>query len=68
MQHDDTKRPVEPLNYSPPDAAKRLGIATRAVYAHIATGELRSFKLGKRRLIPDSELMNFVARRMRAAR
>jgi excisionase family DNA binding protein len=58
---------VEPLAHSPPRAAQRLGISTRAVYSHIATGELRSFKDGKRRLIPDTELQRFVARRMAAA-
>jgi excisionase family DNA binding protein len=67
MQHDEDKRPVEPLNYSPTDAGKRLGIATRSVYEHIASGELRSFKLGKRRLIPDSELLRFIARKLREA-
>lgn len=55
---------LDPLAHSPDRAAQRLGISTRAVYAHIATGELRSFKDGKRRLIPDGELHRFVERRM----
>lgn len=58
---------VEPLAHSPDRAGQRLGISTRAVYLHIATGELRSFKTGKRRLIPDSELQSFVARKMAEA-
>lgn len=58
---------LEPLAHSPDRAAQRLGISTRAVYVHIATGELRSFKDGKRRLIPDTELQRFVARRMAEA-
>lgn len=61
----DTK--LEPLVHSPDRAAQRLGISTRAVYTHIANGELRSFKDGKRRLIPDTELKGFVDRRMAAA-
>lgn len=58
---------VEPLAHSPERAAQRLGISTRAVYTHIATGELRSFKAGKRRLIPDTECQRFIARRMAEA-
>jgi excisionase family DNA binding protein len=58
---------LEPLAHSPERAAQRLGISTRAVYVHIASGELRSFKDGKRRLIPDSELQRFVQRRMAQA-
>ena len=42
-----TDKPIiEPLAHSPDRAAQRLSISTRAVYAHIATGELRSFKDG----------------------
>jgi len=57
----------EPLAHSPDRAAQRLGISTRAIYTHIATGELRSFKDGKRRLIPETELRSFVTRKMAAA-
>jgi excisionase family DNA binding protein len=62
----DTTR-IEPLAHSPDRAAQRLGISTRAVYNHIATGELRSFKDGKRRLIPDTELQRYVQRKMSEA-
>jgi excisionase family DNA binding protein len=57
----------EPLALSPENAAHRLGISTRAVYTLIASGELRSFKLGKRRLIPDAECQRIVARKMAEA-
>lgn len=59
---------IEPLAHSPDRAAQRLGISTRAVYTHIATGELRSFKDGKRRLIPETELQRYVQRKMAEAR
>lgn len=62
----DTPR-IEPLAHSPERAAQRLGISTRAVYTHIGSGELRSFKDGKRRLIPETELQSFVQRRMAQA-
>ena len=58
---------IEPLAHSPDRAAQRLGISTRAVYMHIANGELRSFKDGKRRLIPDAELQRFVQRKLAEA-
>jgi len=61
------KPPIQPLAHSPDRAAQRLGISTRAVYSHIASGELRSFKDGKRRLIPDTELQRYIARRMAEA-
>jgi len=57
----------EPLAHSPERAAHRLGVSTRAIYTHIASGELRSFKDGKRRLIPDTELQRFVTRKLAAA-
>ena len=58
---------TEPLAHSPDTAAKRLGTNTRAVYTLLASGELRSFKLGKRRLIPDAELQRLVQRKMAEA-
>jgi excisionase family DNA binding protein len=58
---------LEPLAHSPDRAAQRLGMSLRAVYTHIATGDLRSFKVGKRRLIPDTELQRFVKRKMAEA-
>ena len=59
--------PIEPLCHSPARAGQRLGISQRQIYVHIASGELRSFKDGKRRLIPDSECIRFTARRMKDA-
>lgn len=58
---------LQPLAHSPDSAAQRIGISTRAVYLHIATGELRSYKDGKRRLIPDSECQSYVLRKMAQA-
>ncbi len=55
---------VEPLAHSPEGAARRIGESTRAVYTHISTGALRSYKSGKRRLIPDAECQRYVQRKM----
>lgn len=64
MQH---PTPQEPLAHSPESAARRLGTNTRAVYTLLAAGELRSIKLGKRRLIPDTELQRLLARKLAEA-
>lgn len=53
-----------PLAHSPDRAAIRLGVSTRHVYLMLASGELRSFKAGKRRLIPEEELQNWVRKKM----
>ena len=58
---------IEPLTYSPGGAARRIGMSTRAVYGLIASGELRSFKIGKRRLVPDAECQALVQRKMAKA-
>lgn len=58
---------LQPLAHSPDSAAQRLGVSTRSVYNLIATGELKSFKIGKRRLITDPELQRLVERKQQAA-
>ena len=58
------KTTLPPLAHSPDNAAQRIGVSTRAIYAAIACGELRSFKIGKRRLITDAELQSLVQRKM----
>jgi excisionase family DNA binding protein len=61
------RQTVEPLAHSPDRAAQRVGTNVRAIYTAIASGEIRSFKLGKRRLIPDAELQRFVQRKLAQA-
>lgn len=60
--------PVEPLGWSPSQAGKRLGnISVRAVYQLISDGELRSIKIGRRRIVPDAECVGLMARKLKAA-
>jgi excisionase family DNA binding protein len=54
-------RALTPLTHSPDAAAALLSVSLRAIYSMIASKELKSFKLGKRRLIPDEELRRWVA-------
>ena len=64
----DTTTKIDPLAHSPERAAQRIGgVSVRQVYVLIAAGELRSFKSGKRRLIPDNELQSYIARKMAEA-
>lgn len=58
---------IQPLAHSPDRAAIRIGKSTRSIYELIATGEIRSYKDGKRRLIPDSELQSYVQRKFEQA-
>ena len=50
-----------PLAYSVPDAARKLGISPRAIYNRIGSGEIKSFKVGPRRLISDEALRKFIS-------
>jgi excisionase family DNA binding protein len=50
-----------PLAVSPRHAARYLGVGHDAIYQLLNQGRLRSVKLGRRRLIPMSELRRFLA-------
>jgi excisionase family DNA binding protein len=50
-----------PLAVSPRKAAQYLGVGHDAIYQLLNQGRVRSVKLGRRRLIPMSELERFLA-------
>lgn len=52
---------VAPLAVSPRKAATYLDVGHDAIYQLLRQGRLRSVKLGRRRLIPVSELERFLA-------
>lgn len=52
-----------PLAVSVPVAAYKLGVSPRHIYDLIETGDLRSFKSGRRRLISFSEISRYIAER-----
>lgn len=58
---------IEPLALSPDLAARRMGVSTRSIYNLIASGDLKSFKVGKRRLITDATLVEFVRQKVASA-
>lgn len=56
-----------PLAHRVPEACRRLGIGRSALYELIKTGELRAIKIGKRTLIPETELQKIIAARLEIA-
>jgi len=53
-----------PLAHPVNDACKRLGIGRTSLYELIAAREIRPFKIGRKTLIPESELQRVVQARM----
>jgi excisionase family DNA binding protein len=47
------------LCYSPAESAQQLGICKNHIYKYLDSGDLRSFKLGQRRLINHEALDEF---------
>jgi excisionase family DNA binding protein len=56
-----------PLLLRVPQAAARLGVGKSTVEALIASGQLRSLKIGKSRRIPVAALEEFIAARLAEA-
>lgn len=59
-----TQKDLAPLAHTVPDACQRLGVSRTTLYELIGGGSIRSFKVGARTLIPESELRKFVAEKM----
>lgn len=49
------------------DAARSIGVGRTTLYELIAAKTIRTFRIGKRTLISESELKRFVSERMEAA-
>jgi excisionase family DNA binding protein len=56
----------EALLVSPRAAARILGIGRDYLYGLLRSGELRSLRVGRKRLIPRFELEDFVRRQLAA--
>jgi excisionase family DNA binding protein len=56
-----------PLAWSIDSACHRAGIGRTKIYALIKDGELRPIKIGRRTLIPESELQKFILRKIQEA-
>ena len=60
---DNTRQPDESAPYTIPEAADALGIGLTTAKKLIATRELRSFVIRRRRLVPRDAVVEFIARR-----
>lgn len=54
---------MDALLLSPIEAARRLGIGRSTLYELLASGEVESLHIGRRRLIASAALVEFVERR-----
>lgn len=52
---------IPPRLVSVPSAARSLGLAESAMWKLVAANEIRSLKIGRRRLIPVEAIDEFVA-------
>lgn len=57
------KEPVQLLSVE--ETARRLNLCRKSVEIRISKGELRSLKIGRRRLLRLKDLQDFVERRLR---
>jgi excisionase family DNA binding protein len=52
---------VDALAFNPDRAAEMIGLGRTKTYEVIRTGELRSIKVGRRRLVPLSAITEFLS-------
>lgn len=52
----DERYPLSPLAYRIPDAVRVSGLGRTKLYELIKTGELKTVRVGGRRLVPANEL------------
>jgi excisionase family DNA binding protein len=57
-----TAPPPNRLLYPVPEVAILLGVEQRLIWKYIETGDLRSVKLGRRRLVPKDAIHQFLAK------
>ncbi len=65
---DRARHPVEqlengPLAYDVPEVLRRLAVTRPTLYRFLRSGELRSFRLGSRRLVSAEALGEFIRAR-----
>ncbi|AZE37692.1 MAG: DNA-binding protein [Pseudomonas protegens] len=63
---EQAQQQIAPLSVSVEESARILGISRSATYELIAQGEIKTFKIGRRRLALASELKAFIERAAKA--
>ena len=59
----DVRSDAGPVVYDVPEVIRRLGITRPTLYNFLRSGELRSFRLGTRRLVSAEALAEFIRSR-----
>jgi excisionase family DNA binding protein len=67
MSLPDRQTPDHPLLLTPEAAARELSLGRTTIYELVATGKLRSVRIGRARRIAFAELERFVAERVEGA-
>jgi len=67
METEETPAVVVPVVYRVEEAAKALRISRDSVYELIRSGQLRTIKVGARRLVPIVALSEYVATALESA-
>lgn len=60
-------RPIDPIAYSIDDACRACGIGRSKLYTEIAAGRLKTYKIGRRRLVAPRDLREWLAAYQRTA-
>ncbi|WP_111746368.1 excisionase family DNA-binding protein [Salinisphaera orenii] len=58
---------AQPLSRGIDEACNMLGVGRSLLFELIERGEIRTFRLGRRRLIPESELKRLIADRLESS-
>ena len=53
---------ITPLLHQIPAAARRLGICRAMLYKLIASGDISTIKIGRRRLVSENAICDFIAK------
>lgn len=56
-----TPQAIEKLSYTIDELRRATGFSRNKIYTHIARGDLRSFKAGKRRMFSATAAREFIA-------
>lgn len=60
-RHDDADPDSSPLAFCVEEAARMIGVSRATLYVLISTGDLRTIKIRKRRLVPREALLELLA-------
>ena len=57
------QRKLEPITYSPAEVAKLIGISRTYAYELVQRGDIKSIRIGRRRLVLEKDLNAYLERK-----